>query len=307
MTSFNNSLRHEVSILSPLRYPGSKRRFSGYVAETLRLNSLRPKLFVEPFAGGASVALQLLNSNLVDNIALGEKDPLVASFWKIVFKDPEWLIDQIENTPVTVEQWKYFRANSFHTDRERAIACIFLNRTSFSGILAGTTGPIGGYAQQSVYKINCRFNITQIVKRIRQAASLKNRVCFVKTAEWHKTISAPVKLGYKPTDIFYYLDPPFYNKASELYRYYFDDGQHKQLKSVLSKLKSHWLLSYDVATPILEMYKNNGFEPKHLDIIYSIASSTGIVQAKELIITNLLKLPSETRIWKSKREWQELK
>ena len=49
--------RAEASILSPLRYPGSKRRLAVYIAETLRLNGLQPKLFVEPFAGGASVAL----------------------------------------------------------------------------------------------------------------------------------------------------------------------------------------------------------------------------------------------------------
>src|SRR5438034_2267238 len=65
-------VRREVSILSPLRYPGAKRRLSGYIAEVLRLNGLRPKLFVEPFAGGASVALELLNRDLVDQIALAE-------------------------------------------------------------------------------------------------------------------------------------------------------------------------------------------------------------------------------------------
>jgi len=57
--------RREASILSPLRYPGAKRRLAGYVAEVLRLNSLRPKVLVEPFAGGASVFLQLLNDDLV--------------------------------------------------------------------------------------------------------------------------------------------------------------------------------------------------------------------------------------------------
>ena len=88
--------RDTVSILSPLRYPGGKRRLAGYIAAAIRINGLRPKLFVEPFAGGASVALQLLNDGLVDSIALGEKDPLVASFWKTVFYDHEWLIWRLE-------------------------------------------------------------------------------------------------------------------------------------------------------------------------------------------------------------------
>lgn len=64
--------RDTVSILSPLRYPGGKRRLAGYIAAAIRINGLRPKLFVEPFAGGgASVAQQLLNDGLVASIALG--------------------------------------------------------------------------------------------------------------------------------------------------------------------------------------------------------------------------------------------
>lgn len=66
--------RREASILSPLRYPGSKRRLAGYIAALLRENGMRPVLLVEPFAGGASVSLQLLNDGIVDGIALGESD-----------------------------------------------------------------------------------------------------------------------------------------------------------------------------------------------------------------------------------------
>lgn len=40
-----------AQILSPLRYPGGKRRLAGYIAEALALNGLRPKVFVEPFGG----------------------------------------------------------------------------------------------------------------------------------------------------------------------------------------------------------------------------------------------------------------
>src|SRR5690348_5041293 len=87
--------RETTSILSPLRYPGSKRRLAGYIQKTLQLNNLHPSLFVEPFAGGASVALQLLNNNMVDTIGLIDRDPLVAAFWEAVFFDTEWLLEQI--------------------------------------------------------------------------------------------------------------------------------------------------------------------------------------------------------------------
>lgn len=83
--------RAEASILSPLRYPGSKRRFGGYVRRALELSGLKPEIFVEPFAGGASVALQLLNDGLVEKIGLIDRDPLVAAFWETVFFDTNWL------------------------------------------------------------------------------------------------------------------------------------------------------------------------------------------------------------------------
>src|SRR3990172_9047721 len=150
--------RSEASILSPLRYPGAKRRLCGFVSEALKLNGLKPRLLVEPFAGGASVSLQLLNDGIVENVALAERDPLVASFWRVVFFDSEWLIDRVRRVRLTLEQWDHFKNNPGTTDRDRALACLFLNRTSFSGILAPGAGPIGGREQRSAYQLDCRFN-----------------------------------------------------------------------------------------------------------------------------------------------------
>ena len=296
-------VRSEASILSPLRYPGAKRRLSGYIAEVLRVNDLRPKIFTEPFAGGASVALQLLQDNLVDTIALGEVDPLIASFWKIVFNEPEWLIDQIENIPVTLEMWSYYKEGRFRTNRDRALACLFLNRTSFSGILAQTAGPLGGYKQESPYPIDCRFPVSTIRKRILQAAALRERVLFVRRGDWSETIAKIEDFGYATGEVFYYLDPPFYSKADKLYRFFFDDAGHDALHQALVKIEQPWLLSYDTADQILKLYSHNGAGPKRIDHLYSIAASDRLQNVEELIITNLPNLPEETRLWRSSEEW----
>jgi DNA adenine methylase len=295
--------RREASILSPLRYPGAKRRLAGYVAEVLRLNSLRPKVFVEPFAGGASVSLQLLNDDVVETVALGEIDPLLTSFWKVVFNEPEWLIKQVESIDVTVDNWKYFRENSFRSNRDRALACLFLNRTSFSGILAPGSGPIGGYSQESQYKINCRFTIETIKKRIRQAARLRDRILFIDCADWPRTLEKVEGMGYGTREVFYYLDPPFYSKARRLYRFFFDENDHKSLHNTLVRIQQPWLLSYDPAEQILNLYSHNGQGPKHVDLIYSASANGGRGEAQELIITNLSHLPRETRLWRSSEEW----
>ena len=292
--------RSLASILSPLRYPGAKRRFAEYVAETLRVNNIKPKLFVEPFAGGASVALRLLQDKVVENIGLGEADPLVAGFWQCVFFDTDWLVNEIQSIEVTLDQWRSFRAYTPTNNRENAIACIFLNRTSFSGILCEKAGPIGGKHQKN-YSIACRFNKETVIRRIRQAAALKDQVAFVKQADWQETIQYCNTLHANP-GVFIYLDPPFYKKASALYRFYFNEQHHQDLHDALAKCNHDWLLSYDLADEIRHLYADFEGKSKCVELLYT-ASSQSKPPVKELVITNLQKLPHHDRLWRTAKEW----
>jgi hypothetical protein len=191
-----------LNTISPLRYPGAKGKLAAYVAEVLRLNGIRPRLFVEPFAGGAAVSLHVLQSDLVDQIGLGARDPLLASFWETVFTDHEWLIERIETTAVTLETWKTLRAVCERSRREMAFACLFLNRTSFSGILSKTAGPLGGWEQTSKYKIGCRYYKETITTRIRALAALRSRVAFVRNADWSDVVKIPKTLGFETANFF---------------------------------------------------------------------------------------------------------
>lgn len=293
--------RKRVSILSPLRYPGSKRRLATYVADVIRLNSLRPKVFVEPFAGGASVTLQLLSDGVVESAVLGERDPLVASFWEVLFKEPEWLVEQVSTIEASVDNWKYFREASFRSCRDRALACIFLNRTSFSGILAPTAGPIGGYKQDSPYRIHCRFNPRTLAERIRRAASLRKKILLVNHGDWQDTLERVGSWNYGDREVFYYFDPPFYEKAARLYTHYFTIHDHEALHDRLVALRQPWLLSYDPAPAIQRLYSHNGVGPKRLDVLYSASAAGSLVKAQELIVTNLEFLPDHSRVWSSSR------
>lgn len=296
--------RDGASILSPLRYPGGKKRLAGYIAETLKLNGFRPRLFVEPLAGGASVALQLLNDDLVDTIALCDRDPMVAGFWQTVFTDPEWLVDQLGKVELTLENWIRFKQGRFRSRRALALACIFLNRTSFSGILSPTAGPIGGFSQASEYKLDCRFNVEAIARRILLASELADRVVFVKEGGWGQAIKSVKLRRYGAGEVLYYFDPPFYEKADRLYRYYFGDVDHRALHDALPSLGQHWILSYDAAETIINMYTRNGIGPKQVELLYSATKPGELVKSRELIVTSLPKLPTATRLWRTAEEWK---
>src|SRR3712207_8539191 len=66
-------------------------------------------------------------------------------------------------------------------------------------------------------------------------------------------------------------------------------------RSALSELGQPWLLSYDAAQPIIEMYMDNGIGPKRVELLYSAANSDKPVEMQELIVTNLKRLPSADR------------
>lgn len=294
--------RYPSSIISPLRYPGGKKRLVGYLANMLQLNDRHPHLLVEPFAGGASVALQLLNDGLVEQIALGDKDELVSAFWYTVFNDADWLVKRIEEVEPTIELWEKYRTSTLQSRRERAFACLYLNRTSFSGILNGTAGPLGGRAQSSAYTIGCRFPKQRLIKRIRQAEALADRVLFIKSGPWNSTIKSAQKSGIRQSEIFCYLDPPFYDKANRLYRHFFVDKHHHQLAKAISELGTDYVLSYDVAKPIIDLYSKMGMKPAQVELLYSTNSREKLVSSKELIVTNLNLLPAQNKLWVSKED-----
>jgi DNA adenine methylase len=288
--------------LSPLRYPGSKRRLAEFIKQALVINHLSPQLYVEPFVGGASVALELLKNDLVDRVILIDLDPWVASFWQVLFFDTDWLVEKIKKTDVTLEMWDELKRGEHKSVREMAWACFYLNRTSFSGILDKNVGPLGGRTQTSTYKIDCRFPKDALIQRIIEAASYRERIYGIWNCSWKtgiERIRFEQKKGELPiNDLFFYFDPPFFEKADALYRFYFLPEDHVALRDCLLDLEDKWILSYDAASEIEELYgdaihhKKNGTHSQHVEIHYTLAKMSERKASQEVIISNMPVLPS---------------
>lgn len=203
--------------LSPLRYPGSKRKIVRYLDRILNANKLEPKILVEPFVGGGSVFLHFLSQDNSRRAIIGDKDELVYAFWKTALRDPKKLFKFISNVQVNLKTFDYYRkvANSpkkFPVST-LAEACIFLNRTSFSGILNRSAGPIGGRKQESEYRIDCRFNKKELIKQISSVSLLGDRVT-VLPYDWRKTIQFAQKKKISNEKVLFYFDPPFLEKQT---------------------------------------------------------------------------------------------
>jgi DNA adenine methylase len=107
--------------------------------------------------------------------------------------------------------------------------------------------------------------------------------------------------------VFYYFDPPFYNKADRLYRHAFGTEDHTALRDHMATLKSSWLVSYDPAVEIIKLYSQRSVVGRligHLDLLYSAAASAFPNPVREVVITSVNKLPRATRLWRSASEWR---
>jgi DNA adenine methylase len=235
--------------LSPLRYPGGKRKLAARIALQMDCHGISgfERIF-EPFVGGASVSIAFLESGIADRAVISDLDPLVADFWATVFSSrADALADRVLDAEVSLDEWRRLRADDPKSQIDRAFKCLFLNRTSFSGALSETAGPIGGMAQASEYKIECRYNRYALAERIWELSRLSHRVS-VRNTDFRRLIAsyraAATRRRIVPND-FWYLDPPFFHKADRLYRLWFADDDHRALRERLTSLPGRWFLSYD--------------------------------------------------------------
>lgn len=274
-------IRHEgtrARHLSPLRYPGAKAGLADVLRVLFRnatdTAGIKIELLVEPFAGGASTSLRLLADGLVERALLADADPMVAAFWQVAAADTEALVARMREEHETFvsrggrtalgrwDHWKRWQpqpGTSPHTERfDLAVRCLFLNRTTFSGIMHGNAGPIGGRAQTSPYGIGCRFNPDDLAQRIRLIGHLyeTGRIADVWRADWRATMDE-VASAYKtlvPDNVIAYLDPPYLDKSHRLYATTFDRAAfpHLLLANYLRrKARYRWVLSYDAHPDLL--------------------------------------------------------
>ena len=263
--------------VSPLRYPGGKLKVVDYIKRLFEVNDLMDGTYIEPYAGGASVALTLLFSEYASRIKINDIDRSIYAFWYSVLNETDNLCRMITDTPVTMEQWYAQREVQAHKADaellELGFSTFFLNRTNRSGILSG--GVIGGKEQTGNFKIDARYNKADLIGRIESIADYADRIDLTSmdAVELIKSIK-------KPTEkTFCYLDPPYYVKGRDLYLNYYNDDDHKAIAKAIKKYKGKWIISYDAVDFIRELYKK--YRQKEYYLSYSAGNPA---KGREIVV-----------------------
>jgi len=255
-----------MKFYSPLRYPGGKNKLAKFIALICKKNNINGH-YVEPYAGGASVALYLLINRYVKEITINDLDRGIYAFWYSVLNHTESFCRKIENIEVTIKNWEKFK--KIHANAgtvklfDLGFATFFLNRTNRSGIIDG--GVIGGKEQRGKYKIDCRFNKDELISRIKLISQYEKSI-HLYNLDALELVNKIQKESSSKNTIFYF-DPPYYLKGSSLYMNYYNEKDHEEISRRIQKIKNmRWIVSYDNVPEIKRLYRN--FEKKEYTLFH---------------------------------------
>ena len=257
-----------MNLTTPLRYPGGKGKLTEFIKLVFEQNDLLDGHYVEPYAGGAGIGINLLMLDYASCIHLNDLDPAVFAFWHSVINSSDELCKKIWDVKVTVKEWEMQKTVQKEAENcellELGFSTFFLNRTNRSGILTG--GIIGGKNQDGPWKLDARFNKVELCRRIEKIALHRSRI------RLYNLDAASLITGVLPSlpkNTLVYLDPPYYKKADRLYKNHYAHDDHVAITKLVKKIKLPWIVSYDHMPEIVKMY--NGFPKITYDMNYSAA------------------------------------
>lgn len=276
---------------TPLRYPGGKQRLTPFIKEILDVNEIDGH-YVEPYAGGAGVAIELLLTKRIQHIHLNDSYAGIYAFWHSVLNHNEEFCRRIISASMTVEEWLYRREIVRRLDTsdllELGFSMFYLNRCNRSGVLSA--GIIGGLDQTGNYKMDARFSRNDLIRRIETIGLFRQQISLTNfDAEFYIANYIP----NLPQNCLVYLDPPYYNKASELYLNSYLKSDHARISNVVqNEIHHNWILSYDGVPEIIDLYD------ERRNFLYDLQYTAGkVYKGKEIFIfSDAINIPRQSSL-----------
>lgn len=280
---------------SPLRYPGGKGAIASCLADIILSNNLENCEYFEPYAGGAGASLYLLFNNFVKCIYINDADYNIFAFWNSILNSTAQFIEKVETVNLTIDEWqnqkRIISSPSNYSELEVGFAAFYMNRCNRSGIISNA-GPIGGYSQSGKWKIDVRFNKTNLKNRIQKIAAYKNSI-EIFNLDAIDFLKKALPLGKRRQNSFIYLDPPYFVKGKKLYLTFYKESEHKKLSDYIKRQKAvSWIMTYDRAPEIKNLY--NAYTIYEFSLQYSL--QTKRTDQEIMIVPENVFLPKSTNI-----------
>jgi DNA adenine methylase len=233
---------------SPFRYPGGKTWLVPRLRMWLHALHYKPAVFLEPFAGGASISLTVAFEDLADEVVLVEKDHQVAAVWKTIINvegGATWLAERILGFDLTSASLSEVLSANPVDVKAQAFRTIVQNRTSHGGIMAPGAGAIKN--GENGKGIRSRWYPETLARRIIDISRMRERITFIEGDGFEA-----IRKYARRISCALFVDPPYTastkRAGSRLYTHHQVD--HDALFHLVSKFKGDALMTYDDAEEV---------------------------------------------------------
>lgn len=269
-------------IKSPIKWAGGKSRLMKEIEVVYPKNFIEhPETFtyIEPFAGGGSSWLYVLQTYNPKAIIANDINPMIINFWEVVKKYPTELCDVLEDiqskyASMTWEERKdaYHEAkNAFNelkmhyvdTDIELAALFLFLNKTCFNGLYR--TNKKGDF--NTAFGKPANPNAAPVIynrQDIMELSRLIQNVVFT-CGDYKHTVS------YITDNTLVYFDPPYRGTWTGYSKDGFDESDQEELAEFCELLKEE--NCYIIQSN--SMCGNNFFEKNYPDFNIKVVNNVG--------------------------------
>lgn len=258
---------------SPLRYPGGKTWLIPHIRHWLKAIEPRPKLLVEPFAGGGIVSLTAVMEGLVDRCLMVELDRDVAAFWHAALRHGPELCEMVQDFEPTREAVDTVSQRAPDDILEHGFRTLVLNRTRRGGILAPGAS-LSRYGE-SGKGVASRWYPETLVRRVTDITDHAHRI-EIRHGDGMKQLEAV------PDGAVLFVDPPYTAGGKQAGRrlYASNDIDHAHLFELLADAKADFLMTYDRAPEIEILVRKHRFHAVRV-----LMTNTHHARIPELVIS----------------------
>ncbi|MBC8447854.1 MAG: DNA adenine methylase [Chloroflexi bacterium] len=251
---------YSARLLSPFRYPGGKTWLVPRICHWLDSMEVEPAEFIEPFAGGGIVGLNVAFRQLADRVTLVELDDEVSAVWQtVIHGDARDFAKRIATFDLTLESVNEWLAKAPCSVEDRAFRTILRNRVNRGGILASGAGMLRN--GEDGRGIKSRWYPVTLSKRILEIAKMRDRITFVKGDGLEV-----LRQNANRADVAFFIDPPYTAGGKRAGRRLYTHHQldHEELFRITSICDGDFLMTYSNDERVRKLAQQHGFDVQEI-------------------------------------------